>query len=357
MAALMNCVRLEGNFEKLLSSVPLECGTCPSWTVYGLRSVAELRRHLEDTGKASLAISCGRCRRLPSWLCRAAGEGGRRRRRPRRDDVLRGGVPSGRAIRHRDVQSVALSPQLHLLSVQWRALHVAASGADLRPPGGRRRSADAVRFGPRRRRASVTRDHASSPQTARGHSGATGQAACVRGCRRATGQRAGRAPRRRDARPPRHAAGGAGRRDRARAKARRGERVRGADDPRQPPGDADAGDGDDGAQHSPAAGAEPREAAAARAAEGTPASHAPILRRSNDASPPPQFFLEARQQKLFQDILVVYPITQGKSGEYSIRGIELPYDFRCVADLSPPSTPHRASLAHRLFCLSSAAAR
>lgn len=86
----------------------------------------------------------------------------------------------------------------------------------------------------------------------------------------------------------------------------------------------------------------------------------PHTPRSCDAlttPPPPQFFLEARQQKLFQDILVVYPITQGKSGEYSIRGIELPYDFRCVADLSPPSTPHRASLAHRLFCLSSAAAR
>lgn len=50
-----------------------------------------------------------------------------------------------------------------------------------------------------------------------------------------------------------------------------------------------------------------------------------------------QFFLEARQQKLFQDILVVYPITQGKSGEYSIRGIELPYDFRCVANRSRSS--------------------
>lgn len=37
--------------------------------------------------------------------------------------------------------------------------------------------------------------------------------------------------------------------------------------------------------------------------------------------------------KLFRDILVVYPITQGKSGEYSIRGIELPYDLKWVYSL------------------------
>lgn len=30
--------------------------------------------------------------------------------------------------------------------------------------------------------------------------------------------------------------------------------------------------------------------------------------------------------------MVVYPITQGKSGEYSIRGIELPFDLNMVKD-------------------------
>jgi hypothetical protein len=45
-----------------------------------------------------------------------------------------------------------------------------------------------------------------------------------------------------------------------------------------------------------------------------------------------KFFVESRQQKLFRDVLVVYPITQGKSGEYSIRGIELPYDLSAVKD-------------------------
>lgn len=41
---------LGDTFELFLTSIPLECGTCPSWTVYGLRSVAEVRGHLEGKG-------------------------------------------------------------------------------------------------------------------------------------------------------------------------------------------------------------------------------------------------------------------------------------------------------------------
>eukprot|EP01033_Poteriospumella_lacustris_P009177 gene9177-6603_t len=283
--------KLEGNFEKLLSSVPLECGTCPSWTVYGLRSVAELRRHLEDT----------------ELLVKVVGAAGDRDETTFFEEVFR--LDELFVI---ETSNRSLYPP-NFICFQFNG--VRCTSLRLAQIFGRLAGAAAA---PTRFALDLDDDARPSRETTplppkplaaiqerldKLHAFAAVEERLV------------------DALDERLVAATLVRRDTLQAAlAVETERVRRRGE-----------ENVSGARTIPGSRLETLMQATETMARS--------IRRLQALSQEKQrqhvqlkFFLEARQQKLFQDILVVYPITQGKSGEYSIRGIELPYDFSAVKD-------------------------